>query len=80
MLNLDGKTVTASGAVKVKISAAEGKRAHGGANVLTTGGKFAGVNVTLADGTPDWALGVSVNAAGNIVLEAKSRNFMINFR
>ena len=84
VLNLNGKTVTfAEGAttnVTVKISAAEGKRARGGANVLTTGGKFAGVNVMLAAGAPDWAQDVSVNGDGNIVLEAKPRDFMIIFK
>ena len=84
VLNLDGKTVTfAEGAttnVTVKVSAAERKRARGGANVLTTGGKFAGVNVTLAAGAPDWALGVRVNGDGNIVLDAQSRNFIMSFK
>ncbi len=52
VLDLTGRTVTfAEGEttnVTVKVSAAEGKMAHSGANILTAGGAFAGVNVTLA--------------------------------
>ena len=57
--------------MKVKVSAADGKRAKGGIHVLTFGGAFTGANVVLAEGHPDWAKGVSVNADGNIVLDVK---------
>ena len=56
--------------VVVKISATAGKRGFSGNNVLTAGGKFAGVKVTLAPGSPDWALGVDV-VNGEIVLDVK---------
>ena len=63
VLNLSGKTVTLNGQknIIVKITAAEGKSAKGGANVLTAGGKFAGANVTLAEGAPKWAKRVRVD-------------------
>ena len=59
---MSGKTLTLGGQsnVVVKVTAAEGKSAKGGANVLTAGGKFAGANVTLAEGAPKWAKGVSI--------------------
>ena len=62
VLNMSGKTLTLGGQsnVVVKVTAAEGKSAKGGANVLTAGGKFAGANVTLAEGAPKWAKGVSI--------------------
>ena len=72
VLDVTGRTVTFGGQsnVVVKVSAAEGIRARGGANVLTSGGKFANANVTLATGAPDWAKGVSV-VDGEIVLDVK---------
>ena len=75
-----GKSVTASGAVKVKITAAEGVRPKSGENVLTSCGGFAGVNVSLAEGCPDWALGVEVNEDGNIVLDVKPAGLMVIIR
>ena len=62
VLDVTGRTVTFGGQsnVVVKVSAADGIRARGGANVLTAGGKFAGANVTLAEGAPKWAKGVRV--------------------
>ena len=69
-LDLSGKTVTFDEGettnIVVKISGV-----HGRGGEITSVGKFTGVNVELADGHPDWALGVSVNEAGNIVLDAK---------
>lgn len=66
----DGKTLTADGAVTVKISG--DVRPTGGVKVLTTGGGFDGVAVTLADGAPEWAQRrLSVNEDGNIVLDVK---------
>ena len=75
VLDLTGKTVTFDEGettnVVVKIMADAGKRAKGGANVLTSGGKFEGVNVTLAEkDKPAWALGVDVEN-GEIVLNVK---------
>ena len=64
-------SATLPATVKVKVSAADGKRAKGGIHVLTFGGAFTGANVVLAEGHPDWAKGVSVNADGNIVLDVK---------
>ena len=62
VLNLSGKTVTlgSQSNVVVKVTAAEGKCAKRGANVLTAGGKFAGANVTLAEDAPKWVKGVRV--------------------
>ena len=65
------KTVTANGKVKVKVTAPTNFHPSVSANVLTSGGKFAGVSVELVeDGKPDWATGVSV-VDGNIVLGIK---------
>ena len=79
VLNLSGKTVTlgSQANIIVKITAVEGKRAYGGVNVLTAGGKFAGANVTLAEGAPNWVRGVRVEN-NEIVLEAyKSGMYII---
>ena len=76
-----GKTMTASGAVKVKIP--EGSlRPTGGEHVLTTCGGFdaEGVTVSLAAGAPDWVRGLSVNADGNLVLDVKPKGTMIIVR
>ena len=84
VLDLSGKTVSFAGGatpnVTVRISATDGKRAHKGDNVLTTGGKFAGATVTVADGAPDWVMSVSVDANGNIVMKAKPTGIMILVR
>ena len=72
-------TVTLNGQknIIVKITASEGKSAKGGANVLTAGGKFAGANVTLAEGAPKWVRSVRVEN-NEIVLEAyKSGMYII---
>ena len=63
VLNMSGKTVTLNDQknIVVKITAAEGKSAKGGAYNLTAGGKFAGANVTLAEGAPKWAKRVRVD-------------------
>ncbi len=70
-------SVTVFGSVKVKVSAVDtiGKP-MGGARVLTSGGGFTGKTVTFdATNKPDWALGLSVNSDGNIVLDVKPRGF-----
>ena len=86
VLDLTGKTVTfgegATTNVVVKISTTNGKRAKSGANVLTSGGKFAGVSsesISLAPDAPDWAMGVSV-VNGDIVLDVKPMPTLIIVR
>ena len=78
VLDATGKTVTlgANGTVVVKVSAAEGARAKGGANALTAGGKFANANVSLAAGAPKWVKGIRVEN-GEIVLEAMPTGLFI---
>ena len=66
----EGKSVTANGTVKVKVSATC-PWPTGGEKQLTTGGDFTGVSVSLAEGAPKWAKGVYVNDDGNIVLDVK---------
>ena len=82
VLKLDGKTVTydegATTNVIVKISAAEGKKARCGANVLTSGGKFADATVSLVN-KPEWVKGISV-VDGDIVLDVKITGTMILVR
>ena len=72
-----GKAVTVSGAVKVKVSDALWPTA--GDYVLTACGGFdaEGVAVTLPEGSAKWAKGVRVNDDGNIVLTVKPRPTMI---
>lgn len=74
----DGKTLTANGAVTVKIPG--DVRPTGGVKVLTTCGGFDGVSVTLADGAPDWVRDLSVNEDGNIVLDVKPKGTKIIVR
>ena len=74
-----GKTLTANGAVKVKIP--EGcVRPKGGEHVLTTCGGFTAENVTLVAGAPNWVRDLSVNADGNLVLDVKPMGTVILFR
>ena len=84
VLNMTGRTVTfekgTTTNIMVKVSAAEGRRAHGGTNILTAGGGFTGVKVTLSADSPKWAKGVSVNADGNIVLDVRPKGTMIVIR
>jgi hypothetical protein len=81
VLNLTGKTVTFDEGpttnVVVKISADAGMRPKSGANVLTSGGNFGAATVSLAEGAPDWVKGISVNEAGNIVLDVKPMGMVI---
>ena len=62
----EGETTT----VVVKISATADKRPFAGENVLTVGGKFADVQVELAEDAPDWVKSVYVKD-GNIALDVK---------
>ena len=73
VLDVTDKTVTfgSQSNVVVRITAAEGKCAKGGVNVLTSGGKFANANVSLAEGAPKWALRAKV-VNGDIVLVCQS--------
>ncbi len=76
VLNVTGRTVTVNGTVSVKISAADGIKPKGGNHTLTSGGKFAGANVSLAAGAPTWVKGVSV-VDGEIVLTVKRKGFVV---
>ncbi len=83
VLDLTDKEVTLGDNknIVVKITSENGKRAKSGKNVLTSGGNFAGANVTLAEGAPDWVGGISVDeTTGNIVLDVKPKGlvFTIN--
>lgn len=73
---------TASGAVNVKISSELGPEdwPSGGMHVLTSGGGFAGKTVSLATGSPKWVKGVSVNGDGNIVVNIRSKSFILSFK
>ena len=78
-----GNTLTASGAVTVKVSATGIDRPKAGEYVLTTCGGFdaAGVTVALAADAPSWAKdGLSVNGDGNIVIYVKPKGTMIIVR
>ena len=75
----DGKSVTANGMVKVKVSATC-PWPTGGKKQLTTGGHFTGASIALAEGAPKWAKGVSVNADGNIVLDIRSKGTCITIQ
>ncbi|MBO7684607.1 MAG: hypothetical protein J6T51_07775 [Kiritimatiellae bacterium] len=77
VLDATGKTVTVNGTVNVKASAADGIRPKGGTYRLTSGGKFAGATVSLADGAPKWAKSVSVDGDGDIVLEVKPAGMVV---
>ena len=81
VLNMTGKTVAfgSESNIVVKVSADDGIRARGGANALTSGCKFANVNVTLAEGYPNWVKGISV-VGGEIVLDVKSRGLAVSIR
>ena len=73
-----GYTLTASGAVIVKIPA-DCVRPKGGEHILTTCGGFdaEGVTVSLAEGAPMWVNGLSVNTDGNLVIDVKPKGTMI---
>ncbi|MBO7684590.1 MAG: hypothetical protein J6T51_07685 [Kiritimatiellae bacterium] len=75
-------TLPENGTVKVMVTAANGVRptTKGNKFVLTSGGKFTGANVSLAEGSATWANGVSVDENGNIVVEVKKSGAVMLFR
>ena len=75
-----GNTLTASGAVNVKISGEVWPKS--GEKILTTCGGFdaEGVTVSLAEGAPMWVNGLSVNTDGNLVIDVKPKGTMIIVR
>ena len=81
VLNLANKTVTFDEGettnVTVKVA---GVHPKAGSNELTSGGKFTDATVSLAEGAPKWVRGISVNAAGNIVIDVKPVGLMVLFR
>ena len=82
VLDLTGKTVTVNGEVKVKVTAATGIRPIIKSNhfALTSGGKFTGATVAIAEGSAEWVKGVSVDENGDIVLAVKSTGIYILVR
>jgi hypothetical protein len=82
VLDLTDKTVTVNGEVKVKVTAATGIRPmiKGNQFALTSGGKFTGATVAVAEGSAAWAKGVSVDENGDIVLTLKSTGIYILVR
>ena len=75
VLDLSGKTVTCSGAVKVKLS---GKRPVCGTAVytLTQGGGFTGVTPTLVD-KPNWVKNIGIDENVNIYVTMCRTGLMI---
>ena len=82
VLDLTDKTVAVNGEVKVKVTAATGIRPIIKSNqfALTSGGKFTGASVALAEGSAAWVKGVSVDENGDIVLTLKSTGIFILVR
>ena len=73
-LNVDGKTVTANGEVKVCVS---GIRPKGGDKTLTAGGGFTGATLVPLN-APDWVKPDTLDVdAGNIVLGVEPLRTMI---
>ena len=68
-LDVTDKTVTVKGSVKVELSIVGSGRPASGRHTLTAGSKFAGANISLVGGSPDWAKRVFVNDSGDIVLD-----------
>ena len=77
VLDVTDKTVTANGTVTVKFSAADGINPKGGKTYqLTSGGKFAGIEVSLDEGgKPDWVKDISV-VDGDIYMEVMPKGFV----
>lgn len=79
LLNANGKTVTAAGTVKVKVSSSDDIKPKGGRYTLTSGGAFAGKTVELVADAPKWVKGVSV-VDGDIVLDVKFGGIVVIIR
>ena len=79
VLDLTDTYVSFGGSVVVMPSTADGRRPFSGSYVLTSGGKFAGATVSLAEDAPDWAIGVSV-VDGDIVMDVKPMGTTIILR
>ena len=82
VLDMTGKNVALEGDKNVVIRISTDKSVgvvKSGANILTSGGKFADAKVTLAVGAPEWATGVSV-VDGNIVLMVKAKGMAMTLR
>ena len=75
----DGKTVTFGENKAIKVFASGIKRPVAGKHILTSGGDFSGASVTLAEGSPNWVKGVSVED-GAIVLDVKSIGTVLTVR
>lgn len=72
-------TVMANGTIKVKVGGEQPAFLNGGKHVLTSGGKFTGATVSLADDASAWVNGVSVEN-DEIVLDVKPRGTVIIVR
>ena len=75
----DGKTVTFGANKAIKVFASGIKRPVAGKHILTSGGDFSESIVTLADGSPNWVKGVSVED-GAIVLDVKAIGTVLTVR
>ena len=75
----DGKTVTFGANKAIKVLASGIKRPVAGKHILTSGGDFSEASVTLADGSPNWVKGVSVED-GAIVLDVKAIGTVLTVR
>ena len=73
-------SVTADGTIKVKVEGRQPAFLNGGKHVLTSGGKFFGKTVSLAEGTPSWVTRVSVNENNDIVADIKPMETRIFLR
>ena len=79
-----GKTLsfTGEGATNITVKVSGSVWPKSGEHQLTTCGGFGaeGVTVALAEGAPKWAIGLSVNGDGNIVLSVKPKPMVIIVR
>ena len=79
-----GKTLsfTGDGATNITVKVSGSVWPRSGEHQLTTCGGFGaeGVTVSLAEGAPKWATGLTVNGAGNIVLSVKPKGMVILFK
>jgi hypothetical protein len=64
----------------VSLSAAEGVRGYAREQILTSGGKFADVSLTLAVNAPNWVESVFVNDDSDIAVKKKQIGMAIIIR